>query len=175
LVLSAATSPIAPCRFPTRPQIGGGMSAAPDRALKTLRAAPAAYRADLAGADDSQMPPGVGGWVAVTSILCHAAENFDDAHRTAGLAHAAGLLRTMIAEDVLAAGCRLDHPEAHPSDSAGVRFLAEQLEDAGALHLAALTLDALDALDVCTPVEQGRLIAQRASRWARGRSVSPSI
>jgi hypothetical protein len=136
------------------------MSSTPRR--RPLRSAGTAFRADVVARHGDEFSDAAGGWVAVSTLLAHGA--IDDAR---------ALAMSMLDPAVVARGCIPDPDDGSAGSPTSVlRLVAEQAEDAGALHLAASILDAYLSVDPdLTAIDQGRVIAQRARiAWKQGDS-----
>jgi hypothetical protein len=141
-----------------------------DVVFGAVRSAPLAYRKDLALAGGRViLDPSDGSMIAVAAMLCHASEA-TKAGRLTPLGQAVKLARKVLQE----AGPRRSGRREQKADSKAqapvIRRLVSRMEDAGALHLALTTLQALalaiPGLDI---VEKGRILAQSARiAWKAG-------
>jgi tetratricopeptide (TPR) repeat protein len=141
-----------------------------DLEFGAARSAPLAYRKDLAAAPGKDaLDPADGTWIAVATLLCHAAEapvsaRAEIRERAAALARSALQMRT--GPRPPRGGRRL----ARASAAAPVRELVSHMEDAGALNLALTTLQSFaKSMPRLQPLEQGRIVAQAARvAWKAG-------
>lgn len=122
--------------------------------------APAAYRADIVGrhnpfGDDD------GGWVAVSTVVGHATLVPEPA-RGDLLRDAIELSADIVGERELERIANRDWGNRDRAPTDAILVLAGRMEQAGAVNLAAATLDGLLAATALNPVQQGRIIAKRA-------------
>lgn len=131
-----------------------------------------AYATDIAHRrSDEPFSPHDGEWIAVGSLLSNA-RMLPVPQRERLLAQARKTIRSLLGKQLWAQGPLLD--PAPPSDARmlgpRVRLLCEQIEDAGAIHLAdALVAAYLLSGDEIDALERGRIAALRARfAWKRG-------
>ena len=131
-----------------------------------------AYSTDIAHRrSDEPLTPHDGQWIAVGTLLSHAC-NVSVRTRERLLTQARTMMRDLLGEALWTQGPPLD--AAPPSDghilAPRVRLLCEQVEDAGAIHLADALLGAyLLSGDEIDALERGRIAALRARlAWKRG-------
>ena len=135
-----------------------------------------AYSTDLAHRR-SEVPitPHDGHWIAVGSLLSHA-RNVPETKRRRLLSQARRMIRSLLGDAPWAQGPLLD--AAPPADrrvlGPRVRLLCEQIEDAGAIHLAdALVSTYLVSGDEIDALERGRIAALRGRfAWKQGDHVT---
>jgi hypothetical protein len=135
-----------------------------------------AYATDIAHRQsDEPFTPHDGEWIAVGSLLS-TARTLPVPQRERLLAQARKTMRSLLGKTLWAQGPLLD--AAPPSDvrSLGprVRLLCEQIEDAGAIHLADALVGAyLLSGDEVDALERGRIAALRGRfAWKRGDHVT---
>lgn len=131
-----------------------------------------AYATDIAHRrSDEPFSPHDGEWIAVGSLLSNA-RKLPVPQRERLLAQARKTIRGLLGKTLWAQGPLLD--PAPPSDARTlgprIRLLCEQIEDAGAIHLAdALMAAYLLSGDEIDALERGRIAALRARfAWKRG-------
>jgi hypothetical protein len=131
-----------------------------------------AYSTDLAHRrSEAPITAHDGHWIAVGSLLSHA-RNLPEPKRQRLLSQARRTIRSLLGDALWAQGPLLD--AAPPTDGRvlgpRVRLLCEQIEDAGAIHLAdALVSTYLVSGDEIDALERGRIAALRARlAWKRG-------
>lgn len=135
-----------------------------------------AYSTDIAHRpSDEPLTPHDGEWIAVGSLLSHAG-TLPGPQRVRLLAQARTAIRRLLGKTMWTQGPPLD--AAPPTDGRilgpRVRLLCEQIEDAGAIHLAdALAAAYLLSGDGIDPLERGRIAALRARfAWKQGDHVT---
>ena len=134
-----------------------------------------AYRTDIAHRrSDEPFTQHDGEWIAVGSLLSNA-RKVPVALRERLLAQTRDAIRRLLGDALWTRGPLLD--PAPPDDvrllGPRVRLLCEQIEDAGALHLADALVGAyLLSGDAIEPLERGRIVALRGRfAWKRGDHV----
>jgi hypothetical protein len=135
-----------------------------------------AYSLDIAHRrSDESFTPHDGEWITVGSLLTHA-RKAPPSQRVRLLAQARKTIRNLLGRALWARGSPLD--AASPSDGhilgPRVRLLGEQIEDAGAIHLADALVGAyLLSGDEIDALERGRIAALRGRfAWKRGDHVT---
>jgi len=135
-----------------------------------------AYSTDLAHRrSDAPLTPHDGRWIAVGSLLSHA-RKLPVPQRERLLTQARTAIRNLLGKKDWAQGPLLD--PTPPNDgrvlAPRVRLLCEQIEDAGAIHLAdALAVAYLLSGDEIDALERGRIAALRARlAWKGGDHVT---
>jgi hypothetical protein len=135
-----------------------------------------AYATDVAHRrSDEPFTPHDGEWIAVGSLLSTAGK-LPSVQRERLLAQVRRLIRSLLGQALWARGPQLD--PAPPSDARilgpRVRLLCEQIEDAGAIHLADALMGAyLLSGDEIDALERGRIAALRGRfAWKRGDHVT---
>jgi tetratricopeptide (TPR) repeat protein len=127
----------------------------------TPRSSTAAYRIDLAGRDGS-FGPHDGAWVAVASLLEHAAL-LPEPDRSRLLVDAIEFAREIIGDAELARLGEREWQDTDRTPAEAIILLAESLHRTGAMNLAGAMLDALLVADTSlNDVQRGRIVAQRA-------------
>jgi hypothetical protein len=131
-----------------------------------------AYATDIAHRRDGEpLTPHDGEWIAVGTLLSHAG-SVPVTKRGRLLAQARTMIRDLLGEPLWTQGPPLD--AAPPNDrrilAPRVRLLCEQVEDAGAIHLADALVGAyLLSGDEIDALERGRIAALRGRfAWKRG-------
>jgi len=131
-----------------------------------------AYATDIGHRQGSQpLTPHDGQWIAVGTLLSHA-RHLPASKRELLLAQARTTIRTLLGASLWRQGPSLD--AAPPANrrmlAPRVRLLCEQIEDAGAIHLAdALVVTYLLSGDEIHALERGRFAALRARfAWKQG-------
>ena len=135
-----------------------------------------AYSTDIAHRrSEGPVTPHDGDWIAVGSLLSHA-RNVPEPNRRRLLSQARRMIRSLLGDALWAQGPLLD--AAPPTDrrvlGPRVRLLCEQIEDAGAIHLAdALVSTYLVSGDEIDALERGRIAALRGRfAWKQGDHVT---
>ena len=131
--------------------------------------ASAAYRADLGGRDQP-FGPADGDWIAVASVLEHAALVSEPA-RSDLLRDAVELATEIVGENQVSHLAHREWQDRDRSPSEAILILADQIHTVGAFHLAGAILDSfLEADSSLNVVQRGRTLAKRARiEWKMGR------
>jgi tetratricopeptide (TPR) repeat protein len=125
------------------------------------RSATGAYRADLVGRE-SAFGPHDGAWVAVASLLEHAAL-LPEPERSRLVVDAVEFSREMIGDEDIGRLGEREWQEHDRTPVEAIMLLADTVHRAGALHIAGVMLDALLVADESlNAVQRGRIISQRA-------------
>lgn len=134
----------------------------------TFRTAASAYRTDTrARRADQPFGPDDGLWLQSVSLLQEAVRT-PAAVDGAALQHACTAARQSLGP-ALARGVPTDPAATECATLLPLRLLAEEMEEAGALHLAGGALESLLATGLLGDVESGRVAAQCARiAWKRG-------
>jgi len=130
----------------------------------------AAYRRHLAESRGSSVGgPELDDWLMVATILHHVAMG-PGSGRAALLDAAQTLAANALGEDAIRAGCALDPAADEPTRPATLfRVLAERIEEAGVLHVAANLLEIVQHALAPSSLDVGRILAQRARiAWKLG-------
>lgn len=129
-------------------------------ALAPRTAVVAAYRADLKNNDGAPFGDHDDHWIAISSLLQHA-KRLGETDSQPLVQHALREAISILGPTAVATGIIVDPPSPPPSPYLAFRMVAERMEDAGALRLAATLLDGcLGALGDLTSLERGRVMAQ---------------
>jgi tetratricopeptide (TPR) repeat protein len=109
--------------------------------------------------------PDDGGWLAVAALVGHAAAHARDVvSADALIMEAAELANTILGQDSARSDvARESHADPEPVSRIVIAQLAERIEKAGALYLAASMYEGLSSADPALPsLERGRLLAKLA-------------
>jgi hypothetical protein len=112
-----------------------------------------------------------GSWIVISTIVGHIAYAKGNDRRRF-LDDAAKMAAELFDPAALAYGCEFDPPKVNRASSvAMLRLLAEQMERAGTLNLAASLLEGLGCVLPTDSVNSGRVLAQRARiSWKMGKT-----